>query len=110
MMIRLPAIASLLVFATAPLILGCSPTDEPPQVVVPADGIESIPPLQVQTALGQLTATTAREQQSGLAFVQKFPSLATTHRELIEQLADEGATSAIQQRASQLLKDLPEAP
>lgn len=86
----------------AGLAVGCTPA-EAPQASVPSDGIELLPPAQVQRALEQLSATDARTQKSGLEFAERFPSLADTHRKLIENLAEYGATSSIKEKASQLL-------
>jgi Tfp pilus assembly protein PilF len=92
------------------LISGCSEPAETSQVAVPADGIDSIAPQQIQQALQQLAASDARQQRNGLEFVDRFPSLAHTHRPLLEHLAQEGASAAIRTHASQLLQSNPNAP
>jgi uncharacterized protein YidB (DUF937 family) len=82
---------------------GCSPPDTP-QARVPADGIESLPPDQIQRALQQLSSRDARQQQNGLEFAEQFPSLASTHPQILEHLAQNGANPTIKKKAAQLLE------
>lgn len=92
------------------IVCACQPgcnSSEAPQVAIQADGIEMLPPAQIQRALHQLSAHDPRQQMSGLEFVERFPSLAQTHRDVVEQLSISGASAKIKLKANQILESQP---
>ena len=99
-------IAALLLLANAAL-LGCGTSETAVSAVKTDDGITLVPPQQIQLALTQLSSTDARQQASGLEFVDQYPSLAESHRSLIEKLAEAGASDKIKLRAAKLLEEKP---
>ncbi|MEZ6137322.1 MAG: hypothetical protein R3C53_20735 [Pirellulaceae bacterium] len=92
---------TVLLGSTLMMSVGCEQATQ--ATVIQNDNIEGLPPAQIQLALRQLSASDARQQQSGLEFAEQFPSLVQTHRELIAKLADAGASAAVKKKASQLL-------
>lgn len=101
------SIATLLVqwslLLTLLTVCGCDRATESQVAVSHLDGIDSLPPQQVRRALEQLSSSDARQQTVGLQFVESFPSLAETHRTLIERLAASGATPMVKRKAGALL-------
>ena len=61
-------LAVCLISLTLSGLIGCD-HEVADAVVVQVDGIDRLPPQQIKKALGQLSATDARQQSQGLAFV-----------------------------------------
>ena len=83
-------------------LAGCG-RPQPASIQVVADGIDQVAPAEIRKALEQLGSSDAKQQRSGLEFVEKFPSLTQTHRNLLEELATNGASPAVKQQAQTLL-------
>ncbi len=98
-----PAFSRRFLLAGVLCLSACTARQDAP--VGLSDGIESLPPAQIQQALSQLTSTDVRQQASGLAFAERFPSLVSAHRELIDRLAASGASAPIRQQAARLLDE-----
>jgi Tfp pilus assembly protein PilF len=103
---RFCSLTASLLLANA-LLAGCGSSETPVSAVKTDDGIHLVAPQQIQRALSQLSSTDARQQASGLEFVDQYPSLVESHRSLIEKLAEAGASDTIKLRAAKLLEEKP---
>ena len=104
--------ASLLLLCTLSIplagLLGCGSAAEHASrsnAAADDDGIRGVSPQQLQRARKQLTSGRWQQQLAGLKFVQRFPSILQSHRQLVEKLSQQGASRAVRGLAAKLLEE-----